>query len=543
MLLWAVLLAADFCWGLNEAAAGNAGLERIEHCRTQCSQNLRCKSKPDYFFQPPCQNLSEALNTSSPFHDVDLATVMRCEGRQKCSLHLRIKTVLQLSEPIHGVSICTMSPGMMTTCQIISFTKASRERMNGLKVEVMNDCALVSPSQHVRVTVETVPNYCGMSRSKSYQAPDCSSEELRRHVPECITGRLSYTVNPEKKELSVSVTEMLEDHNYILRLCRKDFICSGTGASALIKKEEPVKRAVLRYSQPVPCLCIEGWSTVMDATRVQVCPFKDRIEELWTGITFDPLEEALIWKPGCPVTAVASLCQKRDETVCADLPGSSQNISREKITFSKVDPHPELCVKFTAGSGSWTRCPFADRRLRAWEVVVMKAEGHSKVSILSQITATFSVGLCVKSAGSHECHVTETQALHAEKNKAVDLTLGRKMCNVCVQIKRLDTRFAATTIDCPDQCHDSHTDMTWVIAASACLSAVIVVTLVLHVLLSVHQKRKQKRNPVRSSRTQIDCGLDCVVSGLSAQPILNGKLLLPDSLQCEKMEKANLIAN
>lgn len=47
-------------------------------------------------------------------------------------------------------------------------------------------------------------------------------------------GRLSYDVNSEKKELSVTVSDMLEDHNYHLRLCRNDFICIGTGAHVLV---------------------------------------------------------------------------------------------------------------------------------------------------------------------------------------------------------------------------------------------------------------------------------------------------------------------
>ncbi|XP_029969851.1 putative interleukin-17 receptor E-like isoform X2 [Salarias fasciatus] len=554
MILWAALLMAHSCWALDGAAAGSTGLERIEKCSTQCSQKLRCKSKPDHLFRPPCQNLPEALNTSSSLHNISLSTVMRCEGRQKCSLHLQIKTVLQLSESIHGVSICTTSPGTITTCQSVRFTKASRERMNGLKVEVVNDCTPVYPSQQVQVTVETVPSYCGVTLTDVYQAPDCSGEDLRRHVPECITGRLSYTVNPEKKELSVSVSEMLDGHNYHLRLCHKNLICFGTGANALIKKEEPIKAATLRYSQPLPCLCIEGWSTVMDAPRVQVCPFSERVEELWTGITFDPLEENLIWKPACPVTAVASLCQKRDDRVCVDLPGSPQNVSREKMVFSEVDPHPDLCVKFTSGSRSWTRCPFADRRLQAWEVVVMAAEGQRKVNLLSQITATFSVGLCVKPAASHECHVTETHSLQVEKHKAVDLNLGGKMCNFCVQVKRLDVKFAATTTDCFEQCDESPDvrpavarrpagNLTWVIPATICLAGVIGVTLVLHLLLTVRQKRKQKENRVRSSRKKIDCALDCVVSGLKTQPIVHGKVLLPDSTQSENTEKANLISN
>lgn len=47
-------------------------------------------------------------------------------------------------------------------------------------------------------------------------------------------GRLSYVDDREEKQLRVSVSEMLEDHDYHLRLCSKDFICYGTGASALV---------------------------------------------------------------------------------------------------------------------------------------------------------------------------------------------------------------------------------------------------------------------------------------------------------------------
>lgn len=115
-------------------------------------------------------------------------------------------------------------------------------------------------------------------------------------------GRLSYDVNPQKNELRVNVSDMLEDHNYNLRLCHHDFICTGTGTSTLvsfftvlqnssvlvdrrfkpcyktnhihtyqrktngyytvsftfqIKKEEPIKSAILQYSRPLPCLCIQ----------------------------------------------------------------------------------------------------------------------------------------------------------------------------------------------------------------------------------------------------------------------------------------------
>lgn len=105
---------------------------------------------------------------------------------------------------------------------------------------------------------------------------DCTNEALRGNVPECISkfndhlqplaarlitsltplnlrvsivrlivwwfllplsaGRLSYDVNPEKKELRVNVSDVLEDRNYNLRLCHKDFICVGTGAYTLVRQ-------------------------------------------------------------------------------------------------------------------------------------------------------------------------------------------------------------------------------------------------------------------------------------------------------------------
>lgn len=478
---------------------------------------------------------------------------MKCEGRQKCSLHLRIQTVLQLAESIHGVSVCTATTGMTANCQNFKFSKASREKTSGLQVEVENDCTQVFPSQQVQVTVRTLPDYCGLTWTSTYQAPGCIMEDLRRHVPDCITGRLSYNNNQERKELSVKVSDMLDGHDYNVRLCHKNFICIGTGAHALIKKEQPIKSVILPYSRPLPCLCIEGWSAVMDAPRVQLCPFKDRLEELWSGITFDPLEETLIWEPSCPITAVAALCQKQEDGVCLDLPQSSQNVSREKVIFAKVDPHPQLCVKFTTGSQSWTRCPFADGRFQAWEVAVTGQQGHEEVKLSSQITATFSVGLCVKSEGSSECRVTETQTVHVEKHKAVDLNLGEELCDFCLQVKRVDVKHAATVLHCHKQsdqppvrplvAKQASLDLTSVVVpACVCLSVIIIITLVLHVMLTVYQRRKQKRNGVCTSERQIDPDLDCVVSALQTPPVLHGGVLIPDSPQCKNNEKANLIS-
>lgn len=50
--------------------------------------------------------------------------------------------------------------------------------------------------------------------------------------------------------------------------------------------------------------------------------------------------------------------------------------------------------------------------ISAWEVVGTRRQGHEEVEMLSQITATFSVGLCAKSEGSTVCQTTETHTIH-----------------------------------------------------------------------------------------------------------------------------------
>lgn len=136
---------------------------------------------------------------------------------------------------------------------------------------------------------------------------------------------------------------------------------------------------------------MQGWSAVVDAPRVQVCPFKDRklprshlcvgegtdksckdcctrpgLEELWSGITFDPLEEALLWEPACPVTAEAGLCEKREDGTCADLPHSSQIVSRGKVCrlgrSCCHDPSGRDGISCRVCGGSQTRLSGSDLR-------------------------------------------------------------------------------------------------------------------------------------------------------------------------------------
>ncbi|XP_041110848.1 putative interleukin-17 receptor E-like isoform X2 [Polyodon spathula] len=178
-----------------------------------------------------------------------------------------------------------------------------------------------------------------------YHVQGCNSEDIRRNIPICIAGKLNYSVDQKEKLISVHVSEFLEDNDYHLRLCHKWHSCESTGAYVLIKRENPVKKVTLPYSKLVPCLCIEGWSSFPDSSRIQLCPFKKNTEELWSGITYNPISQELVWELACPTEVRVSLCWTTEHIhSCTDLPNSSQ-IVQNKIKYVGIDSHPRLCVK------------------------------------------------------------------------------------------------------------------------------------------------------------------------------------------------------
>nr|XP_061817484.1 interleukin-17 receptor E [Nerophis lumbriciformis] len=498
MFLRAALLMFHFCLGFHGAAT-HMDLEKIKMCGIQCSQGFQCNTQPANYFADPCQMPANGLTAAAVFRNLSFSTGMTCEGRQRCSLHLQINTTVQLPEYIHGLSVCSHTPGMPHNCRIVSISKVSGWIISGMQVDLDDNCTDVYPQQQVKVTVTTVPNYCGINQSGTYVAPDCSWEDLSRHVPECITGRISYDVNAERKELRVTVTDMLDDEDYRLRLCRKDFICASTGAGALIMKEEINKSAILPFSRLLPCLCIEGWSAVTDAPRVQVCPFKNSLEEMWHGINFNPLEGALSWEPACPLTATVTLCQGGEDGGCTDLQQATQNVSRAKITFAQVDPHPQLCMKFSAGNQSWISCPFVGR-FQAWDVTVVQYVDHKEAELMSHINATFSVHTCTPSPGSAVCRSPETHAvIHAIEHTSVGFNMTDT--HSCFYVRRMDVKYAPTILHCLAERRSEPSSLlatpanqklirVVVVPVGLFVCAVIVVTFLLHVLLTVHQRRK-----------------------------------------------------
>ncbi|XP_034019828.1 uncharacterized protein LOC117504468 [Thalassophryne amazonica] len=165
-----------------------------------------------------------------------------------------------------------------------------------------------------------------------------------------------------------------------------------------------------------------------------------------------------------------------------------------------------------------------------------------KITILSKISAAFSVGLCMKSEESPECQSSVTHTVYVEKHQHVGLNLTWGLCKTgsCFQVKRLDVKYGATVIHCLLHCNQSsaYSEVTWIIVTTGvCLTVVIIVTLVLHILLTVYQRRKQKQHRWNSDK-QTDSALNFVVPAL--EPVLDKQTFIPDSPQCGNFERAIL---
>ncbi|XP_055009437.1 uncharacterized protein il17rel isoform X2 [Boleophthalmus pectinirostris] len=542
------------CISLTGAAEDQKGLERIEACSTKCSQGLDCK-KTNFLFPSLCQSPPEDFKTSPVFQNISLSTVLRCEERHKCSMHLRIQTRMRIKDFIHGVSICTSSAGLIPNCKVIRFSQDRlTETLPKPLVDIENDCTMISLRQEVQITVETVPSYCGIKWTQVYTAPGCSNEDLQRHIPDCISvwisaGKLLYKVNPEEKSITVNVSEMRQDHNYNLRLCyAKRYICMSTEPVTVIKKEDTIKSATLSYSRLVPCLCIEGWSAVLDARRVQVCPFKQNVEELWAGITFDPIEASLLWQPLCPVTAQVTLCQQ-EHGECIDLPNTTHNVTRQKVKFTGVESHPQLCMKFSVNSEDWIRCPFGDR-FTAWE---LSRQPEGAVLLTSPAPGIFLVELCEVEAAvpPKTCQSTENYTINVEKLKSVAVPLPSELPHrtFCLQVRRQDVLYSATLVHCFDPILETGSNTSVnptciIVIAGVLLALVILTTLMLHIWLTVHQRRIQKRKDDSCHyEKQKGCAPVFMVSSLPSKSALLGTVFVPDSPQNRSNEKTNLLSH
>ncbi|KAM4748891.1 interleukin-17 receptor E-like protein [Rhinophrynus dorsalis] len=355
-------------------------IQRIKECGLICSQGIHCKSKSiidigNHFCQKPPYPI-----TSAVLENMKVSTVMKCNWMNQCSLHLNVKGTVILDEHIRGVEFCSMA--MSTSqdqCQSVRFSRSKSKKLEGQKVHVQFNCFEVGVAQHVYVTMKTIPYFCNVELEEHYIVEDCHNRDIGKNIPLCLVGKLDYTVNEEKKTITVHVSDIQEEYDYNVRLCLKHFSCQDIGAHALIEVENSTRTVTLPYPEIVPCLCIEGWSAFPDSRRTRLCPFKNEISTLWDSITYSPITETLTWQSSCPVESTVSLCwMAHHSDKCVILPDS----------LTKVND------KFFTDMGSWIRCPFALGQFPGWDMKASFKYELLEIRIISQIKAQFSVLVC-----------------------------------------------------------------------------------------------------------------------------------------------------
>ncbi|NXS20833.1 I17RE protein, partial [Mystacornis crossleyi] len=289
-------------------------IPRIEECGVSCSQGINCKSKPSGgIFNSFCHDAPASLS-SMVLKSMKISTVMKCVQRSPCSLHLNIKGTLSLDENVRGLEICSFSlDTQQSQCTNVRFTREKSKMLNGKKVDSF---FWVSVAHHIYVTMKTIPHYCEVKLSQQYYVE---------------AGKLDYNLDRARKILTVNVSNFPRDQDYYVRLCHKWFSCEDVGAFAAIKGKESFKSVSLKYSQLLPCLCIEGWLALPDARRTQLCPFENDTQVLWDNIVYNPLTQTLAWEPACPVLVMVNLCRfTKSNDHCEDIENSFKN-SPEKV--------------------------------------------------------------------------------------------------------------------------------------------------------------------------------------------------------------------
>ncbi|KAL2308987.1 hypothetical protein Nmel_005165, partial [Mimus melanotis] len=363
-------------------------------------------------FNSFCHDAPASLS-SMVLKSMKISTVMKCVQGSPCSLHLNIKGTLSLDENVRGLEICSFSlDTQQSQCINVRFMRKNSKMLNGKKVQVEFNCIEVNVAQHVYVTMKTVPHYCEVKLSQQYYVEDCRNSDVGKYMPACSAGKLDYNLDRAKKIVMVNVSNFPRDQDFYVRLCHKWFTCEDVGAFAVIKGKESFKSVSLKFSQLLPCLCIEGWLALPDARRIQLCPFENgkycmitfigvtfsssiNTQVLWDNVVYNPLTQTLAWEPACPVLVMVNLCRfTKSNDHCEDIENTFKNSPEKQVKYSRVDTHPRLCMKFTTKRGSWIKCPFAHGEFPAWKMRTAAVAEQIQVFFTSQTKAQFSVLVC-----------------------------------------------------------------------------------------------------------------------------------------------------
>ncbi|XP_075061386.1 interleukin-17 receptor E-like protein isoform X2 [Mixophyes fleayi] len=260
-------------------------IQRITECGITCTPAVHCKSRPTYDILFLFCKTAPASLSPHVLDNMKISTVMKCTQTNRCSLYLNVIGTVILNENIRGVKICSMTlSSQRNQCMNVRIARKKQEKSQ--KVHIQANCFEVGVSEHVYVSMKTIPDYCGVELSEQYRVEDCHNKDVGVNMLSCISGKLDYMVNEGKKTITVLVSNFLEEYDYNVRLCLKHYSCHDIGAHSMIKKDNSTKSVTLPYSVILPCLCIEGWSALPDSRRTRLCPFKNGGNNLNDPVNF-----------------------------------------------------------------------------------------------------------------------------------------------------------------------------------------------------------------------------------------------------------------
>ncbi|XP_078004153.1 interleukin-17 receptor E-like protein isoform X7 [Phascolarctos cinereus] len=456
MLSGNAIIFLTLVWGAREGQA----ISQIAECGFACSEGVSCKNKVNWnIFNSFCRQPLPSV-TPSILESLTLSTTTKCVHRGACALHLSVSASLIMEESLRGLEICLLSLDTQETrCHSTRIPKISSRKMVGRMLQVHFDCFEVSVAQHLYVTLKTIPYYCEVQISREYRVE---------------AGRLKYTVDHAQKTIKVHFADIPRSQAYYIRLCLKWFACEDYSPPVLalstvfwnewisadpleqVNVEQPGKAVALKYSQLLPCLCIEGWAAVPDAVRIQICPFENDTRILWDYIFYNPFTQSLSWEPPCPVQGQVHLCgMSKTDDLCWELSHTERTVPGN-VHYLQVDPQPWLCMKFTTLQGSWVRCPFADGSFPGWKMKIHQLPDKFRASFISRIPARFQVQLCNRTEPFH-CHVLETISVGSQGDADaighVDIPVA-EVCSpdICIQGWRTDVDYSVPEQMCDIRC-------------------------------------------------------------------------------------------
>ncbi|XP_078270219.1 interleukin-17 receptor C-like [Rhinoraja longicauda] len=335
------------------------------------------------------------------------------------------------------VTISTSQPeGGMNQCAKILFA-LSRSRPTAT-VEL--SCFRAAMSSEVRVKASTNTTVL----QSTHKVEDCSLKDFLENIEWCKVPKINITL---EKELQMAVVNIPQ--NYCI-MFKHEVMPAFESKNPLDCDKLEMPTVYRNFSDIVPCLCIELWSTtIADARRRKQCPFSDEFEgNVWrlSRLAVEYKGKALQWtlSSPCNMSGEIMLCSKSgDGESCQEIPHSRQNFQVNTLSeFKSVDPHPSLCVKIISGEHVNLSCPF-DRDVSTPWRVESRLEGSNVIMTISHVIIHMNFSICNMEGNECEHFLQKIQQVN-QLTKQIDL-----ISQDCLQIWRSDVKFSPRITLCP----------------------------------------------------------------------------------------------